>query len=518
MAHHGNRETTRTVAGNTAWYALELAFTLVQRLAIGVPVARLIGPEHLGYFNYIQWLTTVTGVLGTVGIPVAARKYMAEYLAQGDTATADRIYRHLFRLQAIAGAVLVAAGLCLVFTMSEPAYRASSSLLVLSVLPRMLVLIPSNANVAAQDMRSNVAPSILAAFYECLVVAFGLWMGWGLVCVAGAQLTAYALELWLKTIATRRWLPRASDGAIPAALRERMTRFSGESLALMALNLVVWDRSDIFFLRMMNSDPKQVAFFSLAFTLVDRILVMPKSFALSVGANMMAEFGRDRVKLNRVAALAARYALLFAAPVMIGLAAVSGPLITLVYGRQYLPVIPLLVIGASLAVAKPLLDPVQNLMQAAEQQRFLIGWGVICAVINIGLDLWLIPRGAAQGAMWANGLAQMITIAGIWIRAAQIFGIQLPLGALARILICGAGMGLGVWAAGHISLPPAALLAVQVALGAVLYPLLLRVTGVLDRSDRERLDRLTIAAPARIRRLAGTLMGFVVGPVGAPGH
>lgn len=518
MANHGNRETTRTVAGNTAWYALELAFVLVQRLAIGVPVARLIGPEQLGYFNYIQWLTTITGVLGTVGIPVAARKYMAEYLGKGDLETSDRIYRHLFRLQMWLGIGLVAVGLALVHTLADPAYRLTSSLLVLSVLPRMLVLIPSNANMAAQDMRANVGPSILSAFYEMLLVGLGLWMGWGLVCVAAAQATAYTMELWLKLGATRRWLPRAADGLLPGALRERMTRFSSESLALMALNLVVWDRSDIFFLRMLNSDTKQVAFFSLAFTLVDRILVMPKSFATSVGATMMAEFSRDRSNMNHVAALAARYALLFAAPVMIGLAAVSGPLISLVYGKQYLPVIPLLAIGASLAVAKPLLDPVQNLMQAAEQQRFLIGWGVVCAILNIALDVILIPRGAAQGAMWANGLAQMITIAGIWVRAAQLFDIRLPVSALGRILLASAGMGIAVWAVGHLALPPVITLVLQVGLGSVLYPLLLRVCGVLDDNDRRRLDRLTTAAPRRIRRMMDAVMGFVVGPVGVPGH
>lgn len=518
MAKQGNRGTTQTVAGNTAWYALELAFTIVQRLAISIPVARLIGPEQLGYFNYIQWLTTVTGVLGTAGIPVAARRYLSEYLAKGDEETADRIYRHLLRLQLILGLVLVTIGLTLVHTLSEPSHRLASSLLVLSVLPRMLLLIPSNANVAAQDMRANVAPSVLAAAYECVAVGLGLWMGWGLVSVAAAQMTAYALELWLKLASTRRWLPRSSGGPIPAALKERMKRFSGESLALLALNLVVWDRSDIFFLKMLNSDTRQVTFFSIAFTLVDRILVMPKSFALSVGANMMAEFGRDREKLNRIAALAARYALLFATPVMIGLGAISGPLISLAYGEKYLPVIPVLIIGAALAVIKPLLDPVQNLMQAADQQRFLIGWGVLCAFLNIGLDLLLIPARAAEGAMWANGLAQAITILGIWVRAAQLFGIRLPLGALLRILLCGAGMGAGVYAAGQIHLPLPALLILQIALGALLYPLLLRITGVLDGNDKERLDRLTTAAPRKVRRMMDALMNFVVGPVGVPGH
>lgn len=517
MASNGNAGTTRTVAGNTAWYALELAVTLIQRIAIGVPVARMIGPEQLGYFNYIQWLTTVTGVLGTVGIPVAARKYLSEYLAKDDKETADRIYGHLFRIQFALGAGLVSIGLALVFAFCNPLYLTAAVLLVISVLPRMLLLIPSNANVAAQDMRSNVAPALIAVTYECVVVGAGLWFGWGLIGVAWGQVSSYALELVLKLRAIRKWLPRARPGVLPAELQQRMTRFSGESLALLALNLIVWDRSDVFFLKMLESDTRQVAFFSLAFTLVDRILVMPKSFALSVGANIMAEFGRDRERLNRVVALAARYSLLFAMPVMIGLAAISGPLITLVYGEKYLPVIPILAIGAALAVAKPLLDPVQNLMQAAEQQRFLILWGIVCAIINVTLDLVLIPRASAEGAMWANGLAQAIAIAGIWIRAVQLFGIRLPLGALARIAVCGSAMGAAVHAAGKLPLPLILLLILQVSLGALLYPLLLRLAGVLDSSDLARFQRLSNAAPARFRRAMDALVRFLTGPLGAPG-
>lgn len=518
MANQNNRETTRTVAGNTAWYGLELVVSLVQRLAISVPVARVIGPEQLGDFNYIQYLTSVTGILGTVGLPLAARKYIAEYLSKDDAETADRIYRYMFRLQLMLGAVLVAAGLGLVYTLAAPAYRISSTILVISILPRMLLLIPSNANVAAQDMRANVGPSIIGALYECAAVLFGLWMNWGLVAVAAAQASAYALEMWLKVAGVRKWLPRSPSGAIPRELKGRITRFSGEGLALMALNLVVWDRSDIFFLKNLHADTRQVTFFSIAFTLVDRILVMPKSFALSVGANIMAEYGRDRERLNRVAALAVRYSLLFAVPVMVGLAAVSGPLIELVYGQKYLPMIPILTIGALLAVAKPLLDPVQNLMQAADQQRFLIGWGIFCAIINVALDLTLIPTGAGQGAMWANGLAQAIAIAGTWVRAVQMFGIRLPLGPLFRILFCGAAMGAAVYAAGRLPLPLVVVLILQIALGAALYPLLLRLTGVIDPSDHARLRRLTTAAPARFRGAMDALVRFLIGPVGAPGH
>lgn len=522
MSQHGDspkgrQGTTRTVAGNTAWYAFELGVALFQRLIIGVPVARMIGPEQLGYFAYVQWLTTISGLVGTVGIPMAARKYIAEYMANGHPEIAARIYKYTWRLQLAITLVLVAIGMTLVFTVSDRNYLIPSAILVFSMLPRMLLLIPANANVAVENIRGNVPAAVGAATCEAMIVGVSLWQGWGLTGVAAAQAVSYLLELAGKTWSVRQWLSPAANGVtLPAELKRRMTRFSGQSMALMALNLVVWDRSDMVFLKMLNSDPRQVTFFHLAFTFVDRILVIPKSFAFSVGANMMVGYTRDREKLNHVTALAARYSLLFSAPVMLGLAAVSGPLMRMVYGEQYLPVIPVLMIGASLAVLKPLLDPPQYLLQAAEKQGFLIGWGVFCGLVNVALDVALIPLGAAQGAMWANGLAQALTIAGIWVKVSREFGIGLPWGALVKIVFSGVVMGAGVYWLGSLPWPPFLLLLLQVASGAVLYPLVLRMTGVLDQGDRRRLDQLASAVPRRLRRGAEALVNFVAGPLEDP--
>ena len=42
----------------------------------------------------------------------------------------------------------------------------------------------------------------------------------------------------------------------------------------------------------MNKDNAQVTFFSIAFNLSERILMIPASFGTSLAATMMAQFGR----------------------------------------------------------------------------------------------------------------------------------------------------------------------------------------------------------------------------------
>jgi hypothetical protein len=74
-------------------------------------------------------------------------------------------------------------------------------------------------------------------------------------------------------------------------------------------------------------------------------------------------------------------------------------------------------------------------------------------------------------------------------------------------------MGAGVYALGRLDYPPYLLLPLQVAAGALLYPMMIRMAGVLNQDDRQRLDRLTSAVPRRLRRPAGALANFVAGPL-----
>jgi O-antigen/teichoic acid export membrane protein len=52
-------------------------------LTTTVAVAPVIDPQRLGYFNYVYWLGSTTGIVGFLGIPMMTSKYMAEFLGAG---------------------------------------------------------------------------------------------------------------------------------------------------------------------------------------------------------------------------------------------------------------------------------------------------------------------------------------------------------------------------------------------------------------------------------------------------
>ena len=75
---------SRTIAKNSFWYGIETLTNLLLSFFTSVIIARSIGPEKLGYFLYMWWVAGVAGMVGSLGIPAATRKYMSEYFGRNE--------------------------------------------------------------------------------------------------------------------------------------------------------------------------------------------------------------------------------------------------------------------------------------------------------------------------------------------------------------------------------------------------------------------------------------------------
>ena len=504
------RSLTHTIAGNTVWYSAELGISIVSALLTSIPLARTIGPTNLSYFTYLQWLTNIGGMLAMVGIPGTTRKYMAEYLGKGDRGIAWAIFRDSLRLQAWIVAGLLLPGVGAVYQFVAPGYKTIGLLMLCTVGTKLLACIPSAANIAAENLCANFWGAAANAMVSVTLVNLSLKLGWGLNGVSAGVTAGMTCELLVKMAQVLGWLERRRDASLPLDLRRRMLSFSGQGMILMILQIVVWDRSDLVFLKWLDKDPRQVTFFALAFNLTDKILLLPQAFANVVAASVLAEYGRNPQKLHQFVSVALKYALIVTLPVMVGVAAISNPLMRLMYGRLYVDAIPVLIAAALLAFMKPMLNPVQTLMQAQERQGFLIGWMILCAILNVGLDLTLIPWFGALGAMLANGIAQALGVGGILVKTIRSFSVRVQVTETIRILLSGATMGTVAWAASKIPAPGVLQLLVAVPLGAVTYLFALRAFRVLDANDGTRLLCVVDRFPRISRNLASACVSRLV--------
>jgi len=489
---------TRTIARNSVWLGAEYVVDFIAGIATSVAIARVLGPAELGYYVYICWLTRISIVLGNVGLPASAVKYMAQYWAGGNRGVARSIFDVTVRMQVLLSCLIAAGGCVFVLAFGDPPYRAAALLLVLSIIPAMVNTMPTVANIATENPAANVPGSITSAGIYTLGVTLSLVFGWGLTGVAASVLLSRTLESFVRAIPVKRWIREVPSVKLPEDLRKKMKVFSSQSIVLMVLGVVVWDRSEILFLKHYSPDIRQIAYYSVSFGMAESILGIIRIFGNSIGTTMRAQFGRDEMGLRRMLPTAAGYVALLAFPLYFGLAALSRPTILLAYGRAYAPAVGVLIVTALLTVPKAFQVPLQSFLQASERQGFMVWWGLSSAGINLSLDWLLIPRYGAMGAAYGNGLAQLIAVTGLWIGAAKMFDLQMPYRRVGRSLVCSLIMGAVVWLVSRPFGPvPAALVGIPV--GVVVFFLFLRLSPLLDRNDLYRLRQVRSSCPPAVR-------------------
>jgi O-antigen/teichoic acid export membrane protein len=500
----------RVIGRNFIFMGLEVVITLVCTLLTTVVIARVIGPTRLGYFNLIFWLTSITCSVGSLGIPLTTFKYMGEFLGGGKKELARAVFFYNLWAQTVIASALTVIGMIAVFTLVAPAYRVCSILLVLSMVPNMITFVPSQANSAAEDAALNTLGAFVGAIVYVVAVAASLLLGWNLIGIAAGVLVYRTAELAVKTVPVLKSMKSVSRVPLPREIRKRMFSFSGLSTGLMILQIVIWDRSDIIFLKLLQPDIRQLAFFSVCFSVADRLMRMPQTFANALSATQMAEYGRDKDRLFRMTSKASTYVLLGALPILIGLACIGGPFVRVMYGPQYLPAIPVFIVVALLSIPRAILTPAQTLLYSAEDLGFVLRWGCVAAAINVLLDLALIPSHGALGAAWANGAAQTFAALTIWGRVLLRYPVRIDTPVLLRL--SAATLAMAIVVLGIVATPfdPLVKLSVAVPAGAIVFLVTSRMFSVLQKDDRRRLLVFSALLPTGVGSSFERLVNFLI--------
>lgn len=498
------------VGRNFVYMGLEVLITLVVTLLTSIIIARTIGPTRLGYFNLILWLTSIACSVGSLGIPLTTFKYLAEFLGSGQRELARATFFYNLRAQTAIASVLTALGMIAAIILADPAYRLTSILLVLSILPNMVTFVPSQANTAAETSIHNTRGALIRAVIYVAGVAVSLILGWNLVGIAAGILVSCIAELVAKLIPVLKSMSAVRQVPLPEDIRKRMFSFSGIATGLMILQIVVWDRSDIIFLKLLQPDIRQLAYFSVCFSIVDRLTLPGQALANALSATQMAEYGRDQKNLFNMTSQAFVYVFMGTLPILVGIACVGGPFIRAVYGPLYLPAIPVFILVALLSIPKALLTPARAVLYAAEELGFILKWGCVAGVINIALDVLLIPGHGAIGAAVGNGVAQ--TFAAVTLAWSVLARYPVRINTSTMLRLGAATLAMAIVVVGVVMMPlsaPVKLIG-AIPLGAAVFAIMARVFMMLQKQDRQRLLTFSTFIPSSARPCYEMLVNFVV--------
>ena len=514
-----------TVFRNTTWMTFDLALELLLPLVTSVLVARVMGPTYLGAYAYVVWISQMAIAVGSLGVPTAVSRYLPEALAKRQADVAWAIVRDALRLQVVTTVVIVLVGLMLVAAFTNPEERVFASLAVLSIFPAGVLGIATAIHSSFEDVGSNVIPSIAGSLVNVGIVIATLLLRWDLPGLASALLFGRLADAGLRWYLVARNGPGhlrergiTLDGLsrgrpVPADLRKELVTFCVQSSVLLALDLAVWNRSEMFFLKRWCKI-QEVAYFSLAFSLGLMPGHLAQPFINAAATSLFAEQGKGEAWLQRFAGVMWRYTALLVWPAALGLAAVGGPLVRILYGPRYAAAIPAVVIAAVLSGLPRLVASPTRLVTVLGGQGRLVSWGIASAVLGLALDVVLVRPFCATGGAVANGVAQTVATLGVCLIAVRGYGFTIDWRFNARVCAAAAAMALAV-AVFASKAPDVIALGIGPILGVVLYALAVRAFKVLDATDAERLGTLERALPLSARRpyrWVAACCGVSVGP------
>jgi O-antigen/teichoic acid export membrane protein len=428
------------LARNTAWYGLVTGVGLVSGLAMSVILARGLGPALMGDLSYVTWAERTLTAVATLGYTFATVRYTAEAFARGDVGHGWAVVRLFMRRQLVTTALVTLAAAALVIGLAPPELKGPLLIVVATLLPITIENIYTHALQGAQRYDITARTSTIKMALQLAVAGLAIAYDARLVTLlAGLGLTLIVSCL----IQRRRALAVYQGGAeaTPAPMTPDLRAYLLPLSIVAVLDTIVWDRSEVFFLGLYASSTA-IAFYSLAFGLATRIMIIP---GIAVGALLPAFstlHGRgDPEDLERLYRTVLRGVALVGTPLAALVAALAPALVAWLYGDAYLPAAPMVGVLAAVALISALRQVAWAALRGVGDRRCALTATTVAAVVNLGLAAVLIPRWTTVGAVVANTAGQLTATVWAFAGLARTHHIRFPAADVAKT----AAIGLLAW-------------------------------------------------------------------------
>ena len=232
------------------------------------------------------------------------------------------------------------------------------------------------------------------------VVLALIWAGVPLVYVILGRLGVASVEAGLNWHFGHRFLQGPRKYLSPVALKLLSGGFV-VTLTILATNIYM--RIDQVMLHRMVGDTA-LGQYAPAVRVSELFEALPAAFISSLFPLLCASLA-DRTRYRRLLDLGFRYMILAGAGLSLTFCLGARPIIHALYGARFAPAAPLLAVLIWSEIAIFFGGTLSNALFAEGLQKFVLMTTVVGAVINVALNLVLIPRWGAMGASWATVIA-----------------------------------------------------------------------------------------------------------------
>jgi O-antigen/teichoic acid export membrane protein len=371
-------------------------------------LVRLLGVGGYGEYAFMLSVLSISTVVVSAGTFDSARKFIAE---RRETANwREHVFGVYVRVVLALGAVLAvvlvgAVQFGLVESLLDAAYVPYFYLLALLV-PLQAGFRLSRSVLMGLDLESRSEP--LYVFQRLLFALFALalvWFGWGVVGVLVGRILAFAGVLVLMLALIRRELDvSVIVQSVPSSFPRRTLLSYNTSTVAFKLLVTSLYNVDIIFLGILVGSTATGSY-RAALVVAQFLWLVPT--AVQVGllhstSRLWSDSEHDRISV--LSSRAVRLTLVFTLLLVLGVAALAEPLVSLYFGEGFTQtpetVLYLLPGVLGFAVARPVYATSQG---HGNLRPVLLATGT-AAALNVVLNLILIPRYGAVGAAIATSI------------------------------------------------------------------------------------------------------------------
>jgi O-antigen/teichoic acid export membrane protein len=478
-----------------AWNTTSRIVPQLYVLAISIAGARFLGAEQFGRQSFIAFVQLSLILFLSGGLSITATRFVGDLLGRQQPAAVASLVRWVWRVEAIAA---LAGGIVLVAVAAAGADPESAWVLAaVACTLGILHAAPSALLTGAQRWRAASVVGLVTGAGSTVAIILVLAAGGGITGMFAVEAAVAAVNLIWTSVLARR----AVSEVVPAARVERLTGAAWRTLRRevwryaiptsygVLLTIVVWRRSEFFFLDHYSTDT-QIALYSVVFAVVAALIQVPDAIAaitLPAVATLSGAGQAEQIRTGFSRAL--RLVLLATLPVTAVSFALGPTLLRVVYGPEFRDTESVLLIMLAPFPLLPLLSLSRSVLAGLGRLRIPLSIETAAAALNIVLAYLLVSGHGAVGAAVANVAAQ--TMGAVLVLGYSLIAVGAPQWrplTLWRAAVAAVAAGFAGWA-GVSFLPDAAGLVVGSIAAAVIFAGLAVSLRILPREDAVWLDQ-----------------------------
>jgi O-antigen/teichoic acid export membrane protein len=505
---------SRTIAKNTFFNFVATASDVLVNLVVGIVLARKLGTDQYGLYAFLMWFLALTALVSNLGLGEMVKRFIAEALGRRNTAEPTALVRMALSMRAIAALVLTILLLVLSGFWAR-AFADADDQIYFVILA--FALLPNVLNFAFISIFAGFQKFEYAAYLvlstnplRAAAVISLAFLGFGMGALLTANIIAWVLGVFVGFILLRRLVPlRAlrSSPPLEQATKRRAVKYAMTMCGVLGVNYFLWAQAEVLFLGLYQP-VEVVGFYTLAAKMPVMVMqLVPIVFGMVLLPAISEQFGRgDMDKLRTIYLSSARFIMILALPLAAAGIALARPIIGLLYGADYEPVVVITQVLFVPFAMWSVTHATTAVIYGVNQPAFVLKVGLLLLCLGVGLNLWLIPWLGAVGAATASSVPRLLVLPIYIYFVYKRIGVSWPVGDTLRIALACSVMGVVLFVIQNY-LGMALGLALAVPVGLPVYVVAILTLGTFRSQDIHILEGFQGFLPSALRKHYEALMG-----------